>query len=236
MAIACSRLDRFLCAALEVKNGTSLFRCSQRQQAKAKRVHQTKPSGTTRSDGSVLITGGRFGLVPGGQLYDPGSGIFTPTANMIVSRGDHAAVLLNDGSVLISGGTASNSPTLDSAEIYHPAIVASPPALLSVVGGKGQGAILHRTSQQIISAANPAIAGEILEIYSTGLLSASVIPPEVSIGGRMAEVLFFGKARRFGGLYQINVRVPTGIAPSGSVPVRMTYLSRPSNEVTIPIQ
>ena len=55
------------------------------------------------------------------ELYTPASQTFAPASPMTVARWLHTATLLNDGTVLIAGGSdLANEETLDSAEIYNP--------------------------------------------------------------------------------------------------------------------
>lgn len=78
-------------------------------------------------DGRVLFTGGytRPGTAPyaSAEIYDPASGTFTAVAPMQHARVQHAAVTLNDGRVLVMGGSIQVSPGLvgtNTAEIYDP--------------------------------------------------------------------------------------------------------------------
>jgi len=205
-----------------------------------------RPTGTLLSDGTVLIAAGWFGGTQA-QIYDPTAGRFSRTGDTNSDRHSYTATLLNDGDVLISGGASPAGSGLDlstymccvplaSAELYHPKAVLPATALLSISGGPTQGAILHAGTARIVSASDPAFAGEAIEIYGTGLVDGGVVPPQISIGGRLAEILYFGRAPGFARLDQINVRIPGGVTPGAGIPVWLTYLGRPSNAVTIGVR
>jgi Galactose oxidase, central domain len=82
-------------------------------------------SSTLLSDGRVLIAGGRdsedvFEAVPlnNAEIFDPATGTFTATGLMTDFRYGHTATLLNNGMVLLAGGTNGNS--LQDAELFDP--------------------------------------------------------------------------------------------------------------------
>lgn len=205
-------------------------------------------SATLLPDGKALIIGGSswngWGTgnlsysccLSSAELYDTATGLFASTGSMTDGRQFHTGTLLKNGEVLIAGGVSNSGGyvSLATAELYHPVAPIPAPALLSVSGdGQGQGAIQHAGTTRIASADDPAVAGESLSIYLTGLADGSVIPPRVAIGGKPAEITFFGSVPGGPGPNVVNVRMPSGVAPGPAVPVRLTYLDRPSNQVTI---
>jgi hypothetical protein len=199
---------------------------------------RAESTATLLPDGTVLMAGSQLaggGALFSAELYNPAAGAFTLTGPMTTTRSLHTATLLNDGRVLVAGGETFGRSTL-LADLYNPSVLSPAPKLFAVAGGIGQGAIWHGSSGAIASPNSPAVAGEVLSMYTTSLSDGGLIPPQVTVGGRLAGILYFGAAPGYPGYNQVNFRVPSGVTAGPAVPVRLTYNTRPSNAVTIGVQ
>jgi hypothetical protein len=74
--------------------------------------------------GQVLVAGGSSAgaILKSAELYDPASQTWTATGAMNSNRFRHTATVLQDGTVLVTGGQSSNSSlsVLNTAELYDP--------------------------------------------------------------------------------------------------------------------
>jgi uncharacterized protein (TIGR03437 family) len=152
----------------------------------------------------------------------------------------------SDGSLMeVKVSNIANSALVYS-DVTAPGVFTSPP------GGIGIGAMLHNQDSTPVTASNPAVAGEYVQIYCTGL--GAVTPPvatgaaapsnpvsiannsvAVYIDGVAAPVVFAGLAPSFAGLYQINIRIPAGLA-SGNHTLEVTTFSSDNYQAIIPIR
>jgi uncharacterized protein (TIGR03437 family) len=126
--------------------------------------------------------------------------------------------------VSVAGQTATQTFTLAPAS----------PGIFTVNGsGSGDGVILH-ANNTLVSAVQPANAGEEVVIYATGLgptsppfatgtaanqVNTTAMPVSVTIGGLNATVMYSGLTQSLVGLYQVNAIVPSGITGSQAVVV-----------------
>ena len=88
------------------------------------RVEQTA---TRLADGCVLVAGRREIInntatdpLSSAEIYDPATGVWSPTRSLNTARSDHTATRLLGGQVLVTGGRANTPALTTSAELYGP--------------------------------------------------------------------------------------------------------------------
>jgi uncharacterized protein (TIGR03437 family) len=128
-------------------------------------------------------------------------------------------------------------------------ILSSSPGIFEI-DASHDGAILH-SDFTLVSSTNPAVPGETVLIYATGLGPvtpaqangapastselATAANPQVKIGSQVTTVMWTGLAPGFVGLYQINAVVPTG-ANTGNNTITLQTPSATSNAAVIAVQ
>lgn len=125
-------------------------------------------------------------------------------------------------------------------------VATAAPGIFTInASGTGDGIILH-ADNTLVTPSKPAIAGETVVIFGTGLGPTSpvfptgtaanaannaVMPVSVTIGGQPATVMYAGLTQTLVGLYQVNAVVPAGVSGSQQVVITVgspgaTYSSR----------
>jgi len=153
--------------------------------------------------------------------------------------------------VVTNGSSTSAAATVNVAQFN--------PGIFSVNNGVGvaiaffvDGALAAPGGSIPGLATRPAKAGDILQIFATGLgavdshvndgaaptqLTNTLTMPSAMIGGMPAQVQFSGLAPGFVGINQVNVAVPNGAPTGNAVPLQLQMGGlMTTNQVTIAVQ
>jgi len=129
-------------------------------------------------------------------------------------------------------------------------LLAVQPAIYS--SGGTAAIVVHNVGYTLVTRENPLVPGEVAFLYASGLgqvsnppaagvgaplqpLSEALLKPSLSLGNRPAEVLFAGLAPGLAGVFQVNFRVPAGVA-SGSQPLVLTSGALASPVLVVPVR
>ena len=212
-----------------------------------------------QADGTAVGTIAWIGL--GNGTPPPGSPALAGGANFVVTGGSGAFL----------GVHGQGAATKESAVFGRPASVTEDPSNRRVYGGgtshtvftlipmfrpaivmlpEGP-AVVHATDYSLVTAANPARAGEVLSLYVTGLgpIRAEVDPGQpfpanppgvvnspvtVTVNGAEAEVLYAGGYPGSVDGYQVNLRLPVNLTPGlGTIQVAAAWIQSPAVQIAV---
>ncbi len=135
------------------------------------------------------------------------------------------------------------------AQSWNLLLASAVPALFTQDStGAGAAAVLHAQTNQLVTAANPAVPGEFLELYLTGLgathssgnLQVATLTPTLTLGASPTQqrlpIAFAGLAPGFTGLDQINFQVPANALSGAAIPIQVSSAGFSSNVATLAIR
>ncbi len=203
--------------------------------------------GQTLSDGTTVASSLPFPTTLGNNVQVKVNGITAPIYVVSPTQVSFLIPYAVNTSLaaiqVVNNGTASNTVTLP-VNLTTPGVFSFPP------GGVGTAAALH-PDYSLVSSTKPAQPGETIQVFVTGLGAVTPAVPDGSAGpvsplsntsntftayinGQNATVSFAGLAPDVGGLYQINVQVPSGLA-SGTYTLDISGPDSYTSEATIAV-
>jgi uncharacterized protein (TIGR03437 family) len=154
-------------------------------------------------------------------LYAPVYAVSPTQVNAVVPYGITGSTATF---VVINDTNSSNSVTV-------PLAPTSAGVFSMSSNGLGDGAIRHNADASIVNQASPAVPAEFVQVYLTGLGSVNpavadgaaaptktfanvTLPAAVYIGGvKISNIQFQGLSPGMASLYQLNIQIPTNLAP-----------------------
>jgi len=210
-------------------------------------------------------------VAPGGLISIYGSNLVKTAATLNGWQGKVIPNALNGTSVTIGGKAAPLlyvSPNQINAQVPLDVPAGTQPVLVKSIIGAGASfnvtvaasaptiffspvaAVLKNADFSLVSASNPAKAGDVVLVYCTGLgetstglttgalvsatAAATKTPVTATVGGKDATVVYAIASPGFVGLYQVAVTVPAGT--TGNSAIVLTQAGVKSNSVSIAVQ
>lgn len=185
-------------------------------------------------------------LAPGGLMRISGEGLTGGASGTVVEfDGESLSIVAIDAfhiTVLLPRGAAAGEHTVkvtspNGSATGAVALQDVAPALFERQDHRG---VIFDLRGALITPDNPAIRGQRVRAYATGLGlvngQALEVPVTAEASGRAVSAVFSGMADGLPGVYMVDMDLPGDLAPSESVSVRLLQGGRVSNSVEITVQ
>ena len=196
-----------------------------------------------------VVNAGSFttGLAPGSAAAAFGTNLPTGASAGALVGGQTAQVLLASATqwtvaIPYTAATGSSNLQIGTAAPFPITLAKYAPALFSA-DGSGQGNVLAARvlsgSTPSVSASAPALPGDTIILYATGLgatdANGNTSPlPSVTVGGQAVTVASAVAGSTSPGTYQVTVQLPATTA-SGSLPVILSIGGSSSQSLALPV-
>jgi len=156
--------------------------------------------------------------------------------------------LQGQASVVVTHNGVASAPMSATLTPYAPSVFT-----YQRTAGVFDPIIVHATSNQLVTPTAPAVPGEYLVVYGTGIGDLTVVPatdafspsgplaaakvtPTATVGGVTAPVSFAGLTPGAIGLAQFNVQVPGSLPSGSSLPLVINFNGAASAPVNLYVQ